>query len=512
MKKLIFLLSLFVFSCSVSKSDFQKDNKDVVALTILQINDFYEIAPLDNGNIGGAARVATLRKKLLMENPNVLTLLAGDFISPSLLGTLQMDGEKVKGKQMIEALNAIGLDLATFGNHEFDYDLNVLQKRINESKFNWVSSNVNMVKDGKTGPFSKNINGKDEFIPRSKTFTFRSPSGKSLRIGVVAPCLDVNKAKFVAYDDINVSMNKELTALKGQVEFLISLSHLNKEQDIQTAKDFPMLDLILGGHEHENMKYKIGKTVLTKADANVRSAYVHRLYYNTIQKKYKLTSELVKLDSKIALDQQVNNVVEKWKSFELRTIRNMGFNPDEIIPGEPVHYDAREIIIRNEPAAFCKMICKSMMATCTNCDAAIMNSGSVRLDDVLEGKISQYNILQALPYAGSLIELDMTGSLLVKVLNVGFDNKGKGGYLQWDKIKRDQKGQWYIGDNVINQQKKYHIILNDFLLTGMEYGLPFLVKDNPEISNIVTVQANDEKNLRRDIRLAVIDYLKKGGR
>src|SRR2546428_803001 len=43
---------------------------------------------------------------------------------------------------MVAALNAIGLDLATFGNHEFDFGPGVLRERIAESRFVWLSSNV----------------------------------------------------------------------------------------------------------------------------------------------------------------------------------------------------------------------------------------------------------------------------------------------------------------------------------------------------------------------------------
>ena len=88
MKK-IFILSflvLFIFSC--------KQNEPVEFI-ILQMNDVYEIAPVEGGKAGGMARVATLRNQLLEENPHVITTLSGDFVSPSLIGTLTYQGEKI---------------------------------------------------------------------------------------------------------------------------------------------------------------------------------------------------------------------------------------------------------------------------------------------------------------------------------------------------------------------------------------------------------------------------------
>jgi hypothetical protein len=54
--------------------------------TFLQMNDVYELIPLGGGKKGGLARVATIRKLLLQENPNTITFLAGDVVSPSALG------------------------------------------------------------------------------------------------------------------------------------------------------------------------------------------------------------------------------------------------------------------------------------------------------------------------------------------------------------------------------------------------------------------------------------------
>jgi 2',3'-cyclic-nucleotide 2'-phosphodiesterase (5'-nucleotidase family) len=57
-----------------------------VQWTVLQMNDVYELIPLAGGKKGGLARVATIRRLLLEENPNTITILSGDVVSPSALG------------------------------------------------------------------------------------------------------------------------------------------------------------------------------------------------------------------------------------------------------------------------------------------------------------------------------------------------------------------------------------------------------------------------------------------
>src|SRR4026208_2452211 len=107
-----------------------------VKVTLLQVNDVYQFAPVDQGTRGGLGRILTLRKSIQQENPNTLFLMSGDTISPSV------ESITYKGEQMIEAWNAIGLNYATFGNHEFDFGPDVLAQRVGESKFGWIAANV----------------------------------------------------------------------------------------------------------------------------------------------------------------------------------------------------------------------------------------------------------------------------------------------------------------------------------------------------------------------------------
>ena len=109
---------------------------DLLHVTLLQTNDHYVLEPVDGGRRGGMARLATLVRDLKRENPNTISALAGDTLSPSVESAL------MRGRQMVAALNAIGLDVATFGNHEFDFGPEVLLERMRGSKFRWLSANV----------------------------------------------------------------------------------------------------------------------------------------------------------------------------------------------------------------------------------------------------------------------------------------------------------------------------------------------------------------------------------
>ncbi|MFN8656664.1 MAG: hypothetical protein U0105_10015 [Candidatus Obscuribacterales bacterium] len=113
-----------------------KINDDLVKITFLQLNDVYQIDPVDHGLHGGLARVATLKREIMAKTPDAIFVLAGDTLSPSVASKV------FKGQQMIAGWNALNLDYSTFGNHEFDFGPFELLQRMKDSKFTWVCSNV----------------------------------------------------------------------------------------------------------------------------------------------------------------------------------------------------------------------------------------------------------------------------------------------------------------------------------------------------------------------------------
>jgi 2',3'-cyclic-nucleotide 2'-phosphodiesterase (5'-nucleotidase family) len=87
---IISVIGLFLALPAYSQASRVK-NDGKIEVVFLQLNDVYEISSLDHGKIGGMARVATVRKELLKYNPRTYTILAGDFLSPSAMGTIILD-------------------------------------------------------------------------------------------------------------------------------------------------------------------------------------------------------------------------------------------------------------------------------------------------------------------------------------------------------------------------------------------------------------------------------------
>ncbi len=509
MKKLIIFLAITAIftACRISKPTKKASNE--INITFLHLNDVYEISALDNGKIGGMARVATVRQELLKENPNTVTVLAGDFLSPSVIGTLRYEGKGIKGRQMVDVMNAVGIDWVCFGNHEFDLDEKDLQERINESKFNWLNTNALEKINGELVPFGKVVNGTKTWFVNTKILTFKNAQNDSVKVGMFGIVLPSNPKDYVWYDDFFEAAKKAYYELKPQCDFVVGLTHLNKVDDAKLAEMLPDLKLIMGGHDHDNMIQKIGNITIAKADANAKSAYIHKIVFNNDTKEVKVSSELKKIDSQITDNQEVAAVVKKWEGIEDGAFKALGLNKNEVLADLKEPLDGHESTVRNVQGNMGAMIANSMISASTNgIDCAVFNGGSIRIDDIVSGEITQLDVLRILPFGGKVIEVKMRGRLLEKILETGLTNKGSGGYLQWQKIDYvEVKKEWKINGKLLDINQDYTVAMNDFLLTGKERNFGFLTKQNPDIQSVT--DTFPEADVRNDIRKAVIAYLKK---
>lgn len=515
MKKIfpyIFIAGIILNACSPSLQTTGGTDDGKIEINFVQINDVYEIAPLDGGKAGGMARVATIKKDYLRENLNTYLVIAGDFLSPSVYNSLKYEGARIRGKQMVDAMNTAGVDFAVFGNHEFDISEAELQSRINESNFKWISSNTFNKKGNDITPFVKQTPSGTQPFPETYIMDVKDADGTTARIGFIAVTLPFNKSAYVSYTDVFTAAQTAYDKIKDSCEAVIAITHQSMADDIKLARQIPGLAMIMGGHEHERHYAKIGYTYITKADANAKSAYVIKLTINKKRKLRKVDSKIVDLNENIALDSATDVVVKRWTTIADNNYASLGFDARKVAmqSGEPL--DGREAYIRATQTNFTKLIVAAIEKASPTADVAIINSGSIRVDDILQMPVTQYDVIRSLPFGGSIMEVDMKGSLLIKVLDTWKDNWGTGGFLQYSAaLAHDSTTRaWTLKNAPVENSKVYKVALSDFLMTGGEANLGFLTKDNPDVVKIYPVYT-DLKDPRSDIRRAIIKYMESLG-
>lgn len=492
----IFLLSIILLtSC--------KKNDDVINFTFLQLNDVYEIASIQGGAFGGMARVETVHKDLLKENKNTMLFMAGDFLNPSLIGTLKVGGERVKGKQMVEVMNAMNFDLVAFGNHEFDVSKDDLQKRLNESNFPWISANVKLKTEDLVSSFYKEIEGKKQAVHETFIKAFTDEDGTKIKVGFISVCIPSNPKEFVQYENMFVTAKASYAALKEEVDVVFGLTHVKLANDKRIAKLIPNLPLIMGGHEHENSINFVGDVQISKADANAKTVYIHRISFDKKTKKTTIISELKEINSAIKEDEKVGGIVNEWQKILTSKIKEIVKNPAEIIYKTAVPLDGRDTPIRSIQTNLGQVITEAMSyAYQDEVDCALVNGGSIRIDDQLIGNITAVAIFRVLPYGGPILKVKIKGSLLKRVLDFGFLAAGTGAYLQ--RFNAEKVGDtWFVNHKALNGNKTYTVAFSDYLLKG--FDIPFLSDTSPGVLETYTPK---ERDLAYDIRKAVITYLK----
>ncbi|MFI3219857.1 MAG: bifunctional UDP-sugar hydrolase/5'-nucleotidase [Methylococcales bacterium] len=473
------LLSLSACSTSPQKTTF----------TLLQLNDVYEISPLNAGKTGGLARVATLQKQLKAANEHTYSVLAGDLLSPSAIGTSIYNGEPLAGKQMISVFNQLHWDYATFGNHEFDIGKKALLQRLAEAKTIFFSSNV---LDSDT---------KKPLAHSQETVILNVDDVKVGLIGITLPEL---KPNFVSISDPMTAAQKAIQQLKPQVDLIVLVTHQDVKDDIVFAEKLTDVDLIIGGHEHENMYLFRGEKLvpITKADANAKSAFIHTISIDKQSGAKSIESKLVFLDESMPLDAETDVLVKQWQQQAFELFKQQGFDPKRVVCHTKEPLDGLEASVRNKPTALTEVLAKAFLHAYPEADLSLYNSGSIRIDDIIPaGAITEYDVIKIMPFGGRLNLVQLSGELIEKALNANKQNQGKGSFLHFANISQ-VNGQWLINKQAIDIKRLYKVVLTDFLVEKGDKGLGFLTfKNNSTIKRLDAPPIDVRKALIQELLL-----------
>lgn len=428
-----------------------------VRITLLQVNDVYQIAPVDRGKAGGLARLAAMKKKIQAESPNTLFLLSGDTLSPSLASSV------FKGEQMIAGWNAAGLDYATLGNHEFDFGDEILLARMKESNFPWLAANV---VERKTG---KSFGGMPPYVMR--TFD-------GIKVGIFGLLTTETEtssspSKAVKFLPENTTAKRIVQELRRKgATVIIALTHLSMPQDKSLAKAVKV-DVIIGGHEHEIMQSLAGCAPIFKMGSDART--LGRIDLNISKTTRKIESidyAALPVTDAIAEDPTVAAVVGEYE-------KKLSTELDKPVGNATVLLDARQATNRNQESNLGSYILDEFRKF-TNADAALLNGGSIRSNATYgPGAISKRDVISILPFETPIVKLEVTGATIRAALEHGVSRIGIetefGGFPQVSGIRFSYDARKAPGSRVVevlvngqplDDKKLYSLAVGEYLAKG----------------------------------------------
>lgn len=231
-------------------SRLQVDPEDV-HLVILHTNDTHsriDPFPMDGGpfqGLGGAARRATLIKRVRSQHPNVLLLDSGDIFQ----GTPYFNF--FRGEIEFDAMSAMAYDVATIGNHDFDNGVKGLVEMMPRATFRFVSANYD-VSESSLEPFVE-------------PWIVKKVGGVQVGIfglGIAFQGLVLEELhQGVRHTDPFAAARRCVSELRRRgCSLIVCLSHLGyrygggSPSDTRLAEEVEGVDLILGGHSHTFME------------------------------------------------------------------------------------------------------------------------------------------------------------------------------------------------------------------------------------------------------------------
>lgn len=376
----------------------------VPTVRFLSVNDVYVADTLHDGT-GGVARLPALRARV-GEGAPVLFVLAGDVLSPSLLS------KWYDGRQMVDAFDAAGLEYATFGNHEFELSQTALLARVRESRFRWISSNCGL-RDG---------------APLPGVRAWDTVTVGSVRVGLFGLTLLGDYRGWVRCTDPDSAARRAVAALRAAgAQLVVGITHQTVGADSALLEREPGIDLILGGHEHDWHHVSVDGRLVVKADANARTAQAVVMRRDSAG--WTATARLDTVDARLPMDSATARIVRAWRDS---LVQRLG--PERVVGTATFPIEGRDIVSRSGESSLGDLVTDAMRLG-TGADAAVINAGTMRIDDVIApGPVTNYQLESIFLFADEtrVVTFPITGARLRALLEHAVSDgiRGHGGFLQ----------------------------------------------------------------------------------
>lgn len=437
------LLLIFFTACAEVTAETIEQPR-YLGLTILHTNDVHgHLFPFDYDalgtpevQVGGAARRATLIRQLRgAASGPVLVMDAGDVFTRGPLADLL-------GVPDFDVMNAVGYDIMTLGNNEFkgaaDLEgMRTMMARIRQARFPVVSANVYDKATEKT------------IVPPYKVFDF-----EGLRVGVFGLTAQrvagYSQARGLEIRDAVTTARKVVAELKSKCNFVVALTHIGYESDLQLAAAVPEIDVIIGGDSHTWLfqptlvkagdsvgpDWWVGGPVICQAGEWGRAVgklqLSLRLTEDGVYRVMGYNGELITVDSSVKPAEDIERIINRYAKPYYRKVGTL----------------EQAVVKQAAPAWLAEL-----MRSAAQAQVAVEPRESVE-SGLPAGDVNLLDVRRMLPYINQVVKLDVTGKQLKQLISQ-FDNPGLAGATIVD-------GEIMIGDAKLQEESTYTVAVEDF--------------------------------------------------
>jgi 5'-nucleotidase / UDP-sugar diphosphatase len=416
-------------------------------LTILYTNDEHGWMEPTSTH-GGAAGMMGLwkEKEGYTEDGPYLVLSGGDMWTGPAISTW------TQGEAMAAVMNAMDYSAAAIGNHEFDFKIEGLNARIEQSDFPFLSANIRNKTTGEVPDFAtpyiiKEINDiKIGIIGLTTTSTPLSTFPDHVE--------DYN---FIEYE---IALQEFVPKMKqAGAELLIIAGHICYSEImnfISTANELG-ISVIGGGHCHKVINDSVNKIAIIEAGSYMQGYAKVELIFDTAGDTVVSKNQSVVENIGGSPDTEISGIVLNWQNEVNATL------------SEVIGYVDAEIS-RNSNAMY-NMVTDSWLFVYPSADISCTNAGGIR-QSIPAGDVTLGTIVGVLPFENNIIELQLTGTQIKDVTG----NLIVGGMTRY--------GYKLSDGTAIDDNQTYRVLTTDYLYARSDYN--FSIYDaNPYYTSIL---------------------------
>jgi len=467
------------------------------------------------GSAPAVARiVSNMRNRAEAEGFGVLLIDEGDFFSGTPVGS------KTAGLAVIEFMNAVGYDLLTAGNHDFDKSHTELRKRAKEANFPFLGANI-VDENGDVADFLKPYIIKDIY---------------GIKVGILGIGTSVTPSiSFPAHLE-GLTFLPEITTAKKWIpimkeegaEFIILSTHswTPYERDkaaallqeniqrgewpdenklgsfgMEIAVSVPGIDVMFTGHVHKGfpLPYEdpINHTLIFQNYANgsnlgIVNFYIHKKTKTMAGYDFEVdqTSYVTLLEDEFWIDTDINDMIEAR-----RAVAEEGF--DKVITVLPA-----PLRRANEGQSILGNLLCDAVAWSSSADVAFSNYGGLR-SDLEAGPLTYESLFRFLPFGNHITVFRMSGADLDELIEDRVTGNSRGMLVSGlevivDKRKTDRNRAEIltIQGKTFNPKAIYKIAVSDYLAEG-----------NSGYGRLTTIGEGLRNNTGHMMREALRDYI-----
>lgn len=404
----LFLALVMAFSLAVPAGAANWDDDLTGHIVILHTNDVH-------GAIDNYASVAALKDAYEAAGAQVLLMDAGDFSQGSTSVNVS------EGATAVELMNMAGYDVATTGNHEFDFGYANLKTLMEQAEFPILAANA--------------FTAEGELAMDEANTTFQLGDVTVGVFGLATPetATKAHPAKlegvtFLAEDELFACAQEQVDELTAAgCDYIICLGHLGIDAEstgnrsIDLLENVTGIDVFIDGHSHStqsdiaeetNGTGMVGDTILTSTGTKLESVGVVDIAADGTIDASTISMEELNATEGFTPDQDIATRVSE---INAQIEEDMG----QVIGTSEVDLDGVRENVRASETNLGDLITDAMLWQAgqdnEEVDAAITNGGGIRAS-IAAGDITKKSVNDVLPFGNTLYVVELTGAELLEAL------------------------------------------------------------------------------------------------